>query len=402
MSKDFYLQVGNDNGNSEQDIIINGEFISSPNVYSKVLKLPNLEEFSPKYVAENIHENLIVTVTSTSVNNGTPTTYYIGEYATRAGSILKNIKVGAMNSKVDSDVPVINTLSHIAAYVVQQAFKQNLKEESFKANVDMTTGLPVNQYNKEAAKAFAEKFLNHEHKVVVYLGSEKREVSINFEYVKTLPEGVPTVFFLESLKEGSEAYKVLLGDVIGKLKEKGVSFENIRIFHTAIGEGTTEHPLTEGYTFDPNFINGTDNGTGHAINEVLNMFRKDMALTKFERQDYSMALRDEDNRFHNQAVEYIQIALEQQADIILDNLKREVGRANNNGDLILIYGGGSILMEKYLKDEAEKFSKKVNIPLLYVPKEYAVRLEVEGMYVFTTQSNIFKSLKEKYQESRKE
>jgi len=41
----LYYKVGNDNGNSEQDIIIDGNIIQQPNIMARVRKLPQqLEE----------------------------------------------------------------------------------------------------------------------------------------------------------------------------------------------------------------------------------------------------------------------------------------------------------------------------------------------------------------------
>ncbi|WP_294364875.1 hypothetical protein [uncultured Clostridium sp.] len=61
MEKVIELKVGNDNGNSEHDLIINGVLIAAPNVFAKVRKLPNLDEINKEFVLNDIHNNLIVT-----------------------------------------------------------------------------------------------------------------------------------------------------------------------------------------------------------------------------------------------------------------------------------------------------------------------------------------------------
>ena len=55
MSK-ITLKVGNGNGNSEHDIIINNKLIKQPNVFAKVAKLPNLDEINKEYVLEKDKE----------------------------------------------------------------------------------------------------------------------------------------------------------------------------------------------------------------------------------------------------------------------------------------------------------------------------------------------------------
>ena len=108
MSKEIRVKVGNDNGNSEHDLIINGVAIAQPNVFAKVRKLPNLDEVNREYVLDNIHDNLIVTCEDPSG------IYYVGNYALKSGQKVRNIEVGIDNNKVDSDIVMVNTLAQIA------------------------------------------------------------------------------------------------------------------------------------------------------------------------------------------------------------------------------------------------------------------------------------------------
>ncbi|MEG2110059.1 MAG: ParM/StbA family protein [Clostridium sp.] len=425
------LHIGNDNGNSEQDLTIDGKAIAQPNVYSKIGRLPNLEEMNPKYIAENIHSNLIVTIESPSINKGLATTFYIGKYALKSGKPLHNIKVGADNSKIKSDVPVVNTLANVAGYAVGKAYKENGNIETLDVKVDMTTALPVNQYSKAAATEFAQRFLNGTHKVTVFLGAHKVLVNLEFEYTKTLPEAVPTVFYLKALANRLKAYEKnvksldkksadyedqlnaldqqkkeaegILGEYMDeyRIDVKDLCFDKKSILHVAIGEGTTEYPVTEDIDFNPNFIQGTNNGVGHAIERVLDDFIADKRLTaNFSRQNYSEALKDERNKYHVDATDYIQAELEAEAIMILNKCKQEVGKTNNALDLICVYGGGSILMKEYLYEELKEFAKSVDINVLYVPKPYSVMAESLGMYEFTT-SPIFKQLKKMYLQAKK-
>lgn len=392
--KEFNYVVGNDNGNSGHKIVINGKLIQAPNVYVKMSKLPNMEELKPEYIAKNVNNNLVVTITSESLNNGTATSYFVGEYARSSGKILRNIEVGAINSKIDSDVPVINTLAHIAGQAASEAFLENKDIEKVNVKVDMATGLPVTQYSKAQGLAFADRFVGKKHEVRVHFGSKKVDVIVEFEFVKVLPEGVPTVFCLKSAKLRAEELK----DILKEFKEdyadvREVSFTKKRILHVSIGEGTTEYPLTNDIDFDPNYIEGTNNGTGHAIKEVLDKFKQEQHLAKFARQDFSNALMDQKDKYHDIALDIVQDALEEQAILILEKVKQEIGRANNNVDYVMVYGGGSILMKEYLKEELRKFADAVDVKVLYIPYPYAVTLEALGMYEFAC-SPIFKKLKE--------
>lgn len=393
--KTIKLSVGNDNGNSEQAIIIseygknNSILIRQPNVYSKVYKVPNLEEFNPNYMAKNIFDNLIITIKSNSINSGIPTTYYIGNYAVSSGNALRAIDVGVDNSKVNSDIPLVNTLGVIAGYVVNKTFPKDNNIKNINVIAEMATALPVNQYNKTNTSIFENKF-NTEHMVIVHLGIESITININFDYVKVIPEGVTAVHYFQSLNE-NELNKIAK-DYIKEYKEFP-DFKNKRIFHTAIGEGTTEYPLTIDLGFDPNYISGTNNGIGHAINKILDDFKKEKMLGKFTRQEFSKVIQDTKHKYHDFAIEILDLPLETESWAIIDKVKQEITRANNDIDIHAVYGGGSILMKKYLERELLEFDKKADIKLLYIPEDYATIVEVKGLYAFCT-SELFQSLKE--------
>lgn len=386
--KSLHLVVGNDNGNSEHDIVIEGKLIQQPNVYSKINRLPNLDEVNPLAYANDVHNHLIVTIDSPKVNNGTPTTYFVGTYAINSGQRVFNIEIGVDNNKMISDIPVINTLAQIAGYAASQEYIKDASKEEIEVTVDMTTALPVNQYSKNNSNSMSEKFIG-KHIVTVHFGSKKIRCNIEFLYVKTIPEAVPTVFYLKNNNKNND----LLDDY---KKEYGNSdFKNKKILHVAIGEGTTEYPLTEDENFNPSFLTGTYNGVGLAVEAILEEFKTDYRLPMYTRQDYSNALKDTTDKYHRQAVDSIQEQLEYQAEEIYRNVKKEVEHAKNNVDIICVYGGGSILMKPYLREKLNDFCKITNIQLLYIDKPLSVSIEAFGMYEFS-KSATFKSLKENY------
>lgn len=382
--KEICFKVGNDNGNSEQDIIINENLIQQPNVFAKVAKLPNMDEVSKKFVLSNIHQNLIV-----SLEGGT---YYIGEYALKSGQRCRNIDVGIDNNKIESQIVYVNTLAHIAGEAVAESkdFKNIIK-----VKVDMTTSLPVSYYGKRNANDFADKFLSKKHIVTVYVGNEEANVEIEFTYVKVIPEGVTAVFALQKNENLFEEYNK-------KHKEKlsAEYFKNARILHVAIGEGTTEFPVTHDVNFDINFIQGTNNGNGHAIDRVIEEFKKEKGLTKLTRQDYSQILLDKSHKYHDLAMELIEPALEDEAEDILKMTEKVIQQANNEIDIVCVYGGGSILMKNALEERLISFCKRAQINLFYVDEKNAVTLEAQGLYNFTN-SEIFTTLKNNYIEKNK-
>lgn len=410
---EMYLEIGNDNGNSEHDIVINGDLIQQPNCMSRVRTLPLLDEMNVNYVAKNIHNNLITSINSPSVRAGT---YFIGNFALGSGQRIRNIEVGIDNSKINSDVVMVNTLSQIAGYSVKKALLQgeDLSNIEIFVNVDMTTALPVTQYSRSAAEIFTDKFMKDKHIVTVHVGNVNVIVHINFEFVRVLPESVPATFALQNMKlilksekdltENEKKWNKRVTELFEEFNKTfnnperfidGNYFINKRILHVGIGEGTTEYPLTKDIVFDPNFIRGSDNGIGHAIDKAIPEFINEIGLREYSRQKYSEILMDKTHKYHNIAMDIIEGYIEEESEDILHNVKTEIQRANNEIDIVMVYGGGSILMRNYLEPKLEYICERADIKLFYVPEKYAVILESIGMYEFT-KGLIFKKLKEKY------
>lgn len=396
MSYELNLKVGNDTGNSEHDIIINGYQICQPNVISRSRKTPNLEELDQETFVENIENNLVINLISKKVATGT---YYIGNYALKSGQAVKSIEVGVDNNKAESDIVFINTLAQIAGYAVKQAYKEGNIEEDIKVKVDMTGSLPINQYNSTIAEVFAKKFTDEIHILNVEIPRKSVKVEIEFEFVKILQEGVSTTFALETLEdkvfnefnnkydEKVEVYNIKLSKDYFKSAER-------RILHIAIGEGTTEYPLTTGKKFDPNFIYGSNNGVGHGIDDSLDEFKEEIGVSTYSRQKFSEIIREESHKYHLLAKEILDFHLEKQSAEILKNTKREIERANNEVDMILVYGGGSILMRNTLEKKLEDICNRAKINLLYLDKPFAITIECKGLYAFTN-SKIFEVIKKR-------
>lgn len=393
VSKIVNLVVGNDNGNSEHDIIINGELIKQPNVYAKVRKLPMLEELNEEYVIEHIEDNLIVTVNSTIADLGI---YIVGKNALQSGEKIRSIEVGVDNNKIDSNIVFVNTLSQIAGYACKKAFNDNDKSfvglESIIAKVDMATALPISQYSKESAKIFADKFMNGDHNITVNIGTRRINVTVIFGFVKVIPEGVTTVFALQNASVGlfDEYNKSSEGQPIDQIDSK--FFKNAKVLHVAIGEGTTEYPVTKGIEFNPNFITGSNNGIGHAIDKSIDEFKGALGLATYSRQNFSEILKNEAHKYYAVAEDIASGYIEEQAEEIEHYAKTQVQRANNEIDIVAVYGGGSILMRSHLEKRLKAFCDRAMIKLFYVPKNFAVTLEVSGLYNFAI-SDIFNKLK---------
>jgi plasmid segregation protein ParM len=396
MSK-IKVKVGNDIGNSEHDIIINNVLSCQPNVFSRVNSLPTLiDEIEPHSVIKNIDYNLITEIHSDVIPKGI---YYSGYYSLKSGRPLHNIEVGAINNKIDSDVIVVNTLSQIAAYATKVFFKNDPALEGiFEVNADMAISLPVNQYNRTNCKKIVDLF-TRKHTVKVFLGPIKAHIVINFDFIKVMPESVPVIFALQQKKQGADIFDEF--NSLYNIDVDGSYFKDKKILHVSVGEGTTEYPITNDIQFNVEFINGSNNGVGHAIEAAIPGFMNDVNLRTFSRQNYSDILKDPTHKYFEKAVQWMEVPLESEASSILKFIKSEVERANNDVDIICVHGGGSITLKKYLQNKILSLSETTKIKLFYIPNKYAVTLEAEGLYQFA-KSDIFEALKSKFANKQQE
>ena len=402
--KNFNLnvKVGNDTGHSEWDMIINGEEIRQANVYGRVIGGINLEELDQDKFIENLENNLVIGVCDLEgIESGD---YYIGNYTLKSKARVRNIEVGAENKKVDSDVCFINTLGLISAYAVKQSYKENKDIKDITVKIDMAGALPITQYNKSEGERFANKFMNAEHRVTVKTPKQNYYVTLKFEFVRVIPEGVTTTFALIS-DDSERLFKFYNKQVAFNLKknrnddlykeELHTSYfqeKERRILHVAIGEGTTEFPITEGIIYDPNFVEGANNGVGHAIKTALPLFNKEFRAN-YSRQMFSDVVKDKEHKYHQDAIEYLSVPLEDEAEVIYRKAIEELEKANNEIDMILVYGGGSILMRKHLEKKLEEVARKIRAKLLYIEEKDAVMLEANGLYNFVN-SALYEKIKE--------
>lgn len=393
---DYHFQVGNDVGNSEQDIFVDGQLIRQPNTYIRQDHIPWIDEVNEEVFINNIHEHLIVTVDSPEAPAGL---YFIGESAinSKNSNSANNMVVG-IDRKSESNLPIINTIGNIAGVAVQRAYKEKKSvPDSLKVTVDMATAIPYEEYKEQTGKRFEKRFTEDIHRATVHVGKKRVSVEINFEFVKVLPEATPVIFTLQKSKDESWRSDALFSEFKKKYKltnMDGKYFADKDVLHVDIGEGTTEYPVTRGSRVDSNFQHGSNNGVGYAIEEATPDFKQTVMQTEVPRNFFSKCLIDSGHKFHSAALDHIRTPLQNQARSVADNVKRQISSARNLIDVIVVYGGGSILMKDFLYPELDKLTERLDIKLLYVPEKYAVMMNAEGLDLFV-RGKIFSALKDK-------
>lgn len=389
----YHFFVGNDNGNSEHDMIIDGQLIQQPNVNCEVDEIPWSDEQSPDSFIADLHDQLVVTVNSPAAKPGM---YYIGQFALESGEILDSLQVG-IDRKWEMDLPVINTLAHIAAAGVRRAYEESKQiPDAIELEIDMVTALPITQHTDESARQFEKRFMEGPHHVTVHLGKHRVSVEIHFDYTKCVPEATPVIFALQ--KDANGAWRE--GEIFAEFVEtynlgdkfNGSYFKDKRILHVDIGDGSTEYPITEGNKFLRQFVHGTHHGTGYAIEEALEEFNRLIHLPDSPRQYFSDVVKNRNHKYHARAMKTLKRPLEGQARQIVQNIHKQLAKARNEVDLICVYGGGSILMESTLKPMLKSLCDEREVQLFYVPSQFAIVLNAEGMDVFA-RGKIYEALK---------
>lgn len=396
--KEIMLKVGNDTGNSEHDIIINDFLIAQPNVMARVTKIPNLDELNRENFIKDIQNNLIVNICTDGIKPGN---YFVGNFALKSNVKAKSIDVSIDNDKVKSEIVMINTLAQIAGEAVKEAYEDNNLEDEIIAKVDMTGSIPVKYYSKSSAQEYVDRYMNKKHIVKVYLPEGSVLVKIVFEYIKIIPEGVTAIHYLKDAPD--EVFETYNKKLASKKEEKDIeklrlskeffSDKSKTILHISIGEGTTEYPITfERIKYDRTSMDGSNNGVGVAIADMINDYKKETRNVKATRQDISNAFKDPYNKWHDVACELLEIPLENQSDEILEIAKEKID--NTDIDCVVVYGGGSIAMRDALEEPLQKVCDERRTILLYIDAKDAVTLEAKGLNNLVT-SKIFEKLKER-------
>lgn len=380
------MKVAIDNGNSEQKMFLTTDGketqrVLAPNVFARQTSLPNMDEV-PISILDTIHEHLIASVEGQL--------YYIGRHALDSGARCHCVQVGTQNDKSTSQIVFVNTLAHIAGEAVARAYaEQKTLPETLAVHVDMATALPVSYYSAEKAHFFERRFTGHNHSVILYVGSHQVPVSITFDFVKVIPEGVTAAHAFSKCPEVFASYNEAHPDTPVDLEAIGKQ----RILHVAIGEGTTEFPVTKGIVFKPDFIDGSENGIGHAIDRVLIPFKREFGLMKLTRQDYAKIMRTPSHKYHDDAMSLIETALRDEAEDILEMAEMVIQKANNEVDVVAVYGGGSIFLRPALEKPLQAFCDRARIQLVYIEdEEDAVWMEAYGLEAFL-KSKLFENLK---------
>ncbi|MBR2758619.1 MAG: ParM/StbA family protein [Exiguobacterium sp.] len=370
------LVVANDIGNSETKMIVNDTLIKQPSVVKRLLSKPNVMETNVEKNIANLLDELIVHVTSNAIKRSG--LYFIGKRANMTADKVENMNI-KLGNKSKHDIPVLMTLSMLAARSVQLAYQENQElPPSISVDVSMTTAIPASEYSADQARYLEGRFTSNDHVVIVYVGETPVTVTLHFQTVKVTQEGIPALYALlesenEILKNYNEHYKK---QAVPK------DFANKRILHVDIGDGTTEYIYTVGMNPVTDVCSGEKRGVGHATEEATQLLKEEVGgFLNLNRQQFMDIFRDPSHHLHDLAVRFMQEARYSQAQRILEDIQEKYSDIAGNVDVIAVYGGGSIQFKEELYEELLDFANTVHCEVLWIPKKYAVDMNVNGLHV---------------------
>lgn len=368
--------MANDIGNSETKMIVNDTLIKQPSVVKRLLSKPNVMETNVEKNIANLLDELIVHVTSNAIKRSG--LYFIGKRANITADKVENMNI-KLGNKSKHDIPVLMTLSMLAARSVQLAYQENQElPSSISVDVSMTTAIPASEYSADQARYLEGRFTSNDHVVIVYVGETPVTVTLHFQTVKVTQEGIPALYALlerdnEILKNYNEHYKK---QAVPK------DFANKRILHVDIGDGTTEYIYTVGMNPVTDVCSGAKRGVGHATEEATQLLKEEVGgFLNLNRQQFMNIFLDPSHHLHDLAVRFMQEARYSQAQRILEDIQEKYSDIAGNVDVIAVYGGGSIQFKEELYEDLLDFANTVHCEVLWIPEKYAVDMNVNGLHV---------------------
>jgi len=342
---------------------------------SPSITVPPMVEEDLETSINNLTNNMIVHINSKALKRAS--TFAVGEKATSVGRVKRNMNI-AIGDKHTNDIPVVMVLSLIASKAVQDHYSINKTlPKDIDVSVEYSTALPAREYDPSVARVYEQRLLEEVHIVDIYVNGTPVTVRVNFEKVKVAQEGVPAVY---AIIEGGEK---LLSEYHNKYGSKSANkdFEKKKLLLVDIGDGTTEFIYVASGKPINDLCDGKRFGVGHAADVAKNLFDEDVKVQiTMTRQQFMQVVLDKEHHFHDAAVDAMNQANVEQAELILEQIQDMVlNTLSGNVDDIVVFGGGSAAFKEDMYQTLIEFTESVGARTLWIPEDKAPSLNAIGL-----------------------
>lgn len=372
------LCVGIDIGNAKTELAFESDkklqLVRQPSVISYLPRTPEANDLPLAHIMENLFDNLVVNISSPAIKrNGD---YIVGKKAMQHDGIKQNMTI-SLGGKSTHDIPVITSLSLVAAAAVKNEFEKTEElPEALSINLKMATAIPSSEYSKQNAKILEDRFAD-KHTIILYIGENQVLVSIKVTDCKVTEEGRTAMLaFFQSDEDILDDFNKIYDE-----KKKPEDFLKTRTLHADIGDGTSEFVVIEGASPVQGLSKGKRLGVGHASDVAISLLRDQLNISdKFTRQQLQDWLQ-RDNERGQIARDVMKEATFGQAQSILEEIQLSFQElASSDVDYIFVHGGGSITFKEDLNDDLMAFAKNNHFKIVWLPEKYATTMNSRGTY----------------------
>lgn len=335
---------------------------------------------------KHIDQHIDVTIQSPAIKQSGR--LLVGQAAINSHLTLTTLDVNDLQGKSETDMSLILSLSLLAAHGLSDHYQKTGKLEDCELDVFMTTALPVleGKQNDTIAK-YRDRFKNHEHTVTFHNFDKLINVKINFNDVIVALEGETAQYRISS---ASDKFKDLLfADYSKHYATDGVTADDLisaqNTLHLDIGEGTTDIVVFENGTVNPHASLSLTKGYATALQgaiEDLQTKRLNVNSVADLRELINTKPTAMTRNRINTAIKSVDEQLDNLAQSILDSTSMALKKLPNV-EVIYVYGGGSIELEKHLRDDlmrkTRNFAGGFDIPVIFIAPNVAQYMNVTGL-----------------------
>lgn len=364
------VKIGLDNGNYALKLWKNGDNetpISIPTVVSlytgETNDLLEQEDIPKKELANNID----VTINSKTLNqNGLR--FIVGNKV-----LEDDLEAEELEKNSDKSTDEITAIMGLSGLTVK-AISENYHNDNIEVSCDISLSLPVNTITAEKAEQYAERFIGTHEIIYHHPSGRDQKVTIKIDYARTLPEGSAGAWGIIYNEDGS-LKKWEIKDQTSK-----ETLEEATLLHYDIGAGTTEEVVTEGVVYKPK----QSYGYGYGVKSTIEDIRK---RWNYKRQpnemidsvaEFNKIFFDKENARHDELIKLSELPLRQLAKKFAKIIINKIDDMKTK-PIVFIYGGGSIILESYLRDELKAKGRMNRVIFLNDP----INVTAKGLLVYT-------------------